>query len=68
MDIVDLMIGACAFFVAYTTFNAAADSLDLLIAGLIALVGIGLVLEPSVVANHTKPAIGSGPSGRLAHE
>jgi hypothetical protein len=66
VDIVDLLIGACALFVAYTIFSAAADYLDLLIAGVIALVGIGVMLEPSVAGNPTKTAIGSGRSGRLA--
>lgn len=67
VNIVDLLIGACALFVAYTTFNAAADYVDLLIAGVIALVGIGVMLEPSVAGNPTKSVIGSGRSSRLAH-
>jgi hypothetical protein len=44
-DIVDLLIGACALYTAYATFNAAADLLDLVVAGVIALIGIGFLLE-----------------------
>jgi hypothetical protein len=47
--------------------NAAAALLDLVIAGVIALVGIGLMLEPSVVGRPTKSVIASGRSSRLAH-
>ena len=46
-DVVDVLIGGCVFFVAYATVDGAADWLDLLIAGVIALVGIGLMLEPA---------------------
>ena len=52
-DVVDVLIGACAFFVAYATIDGAADWLDLLIAGAIVLVGSGLMLEP-VVAQPTR--------------
>jgi len=47
--VVDVLIGAL-FVVAYATLNgaadAAADLLDLLSNGVIALVGIGVMLEP----------------------
>ena len=56
-DALDMLIGALAFVVAYATIDGAADSLDLLIAGVLALVVIGLMLEPIAVAQST-PGIG----------
>ncbi len=47
---VDVLIGATAFVVAYATIDGAADLLELLIGGVIVLVGIGLLLEPTAVA------------------
>jgi hypothetical protein len=50
VDAMDVLIGASALVVAYATIDAAADFRDLLIAGVIALVGIGLMLEPNATA------------------
>jgi hypothetical protein len=67
VDSVDLLIGACAFFVAYATFNAAADLLDLLIAGVITLVGIGLMLEPITAGHSATSVLKSDHANTLAH-
>ncbi len=46
-DAIDMLIGAFAFIVVYATIDGAADFLELLIAAVIAVVGIGfLLLEP----------------------
>jgi hypothetical protein len=49
-DAVDILIGAFAFLVAYATVDGAADVLELLIAAVVAVLGIGLLLEPRPVA------------------
>jgi hypothetical protein len=71
-DAVDVLIGALAFVVAYATIDGAADSLDLLIAGVIALVAIALMLEPFAVAQaardigpkRSRPPMGSNAASR----
>lgn len=49
-DAIDMLIGAFAFLVVYATVDGAADFLELLIAAVVAVVGIGLLLEPKPVA------------------
>ena len=49
-DAIDMLIGAFAFVVVYATIDGAADFLELLIAAVIAVVGIGLLLEPDAAA------------------
>jgi hypothetical protein len=51
---VDVLIGATTFVVAYATIDGAADFLELLIGVVIALVGIGLLLEPTAVAQSAR--------------
>ncbi len=63
-DVVDVLVGACAFFAAYATIDGAADSLDLLIVGVIVLAGLGLMLEPSVVGRPTDSVVESGGGDR----
>ena len=49
-DAIDVLIGAFAFLVVYATVDGAADFLELLVAALVAVVGIGLLLAPNAVA------------------
>ena len=58
-DVTDVLLGACAFFVAYATIDGAADSLDLLVVGVIVLAGLGLMLEPTVSGHPTKSVVES---------
>jgi hypothetical protein len=47
-DVVDVLIGAATLAVAYAAFGTATDLRDVVIAGAIALLGIGLMIEPNV--------------------
>jgi len=53
-DVVDVLIGAATLAVAYAAFGTATDLRDVVIAGAIALLGIGLMIEPNVTA---RPAL-----------
>jgi len=55
-DVVDVLIGAATLAVAYAAFGTATDLRDVVIAGAIALLGVGLMIEPNVTA---RPADGS---------
>ena len=55
-DVVDVLIGAATLAVAYAAFATATDLRDVVIAGAIALLGVGLIIEPNVTA---RPADGS---------
>jgi hypothetical protein len=56
-EVVDVLIGAATFAVAYAAIGTATDLRDVVIAGAIALLGIGLLIEPNVSA---RPAGGAG--------
>ena len=49
-DVVDVLIGAATLAVAYAAFGTATDLRDVVIAGAIALLGVGLMIEPNVTA------------------
>ena len=53
VDVVDVLIGAAAFAVAYAAIGTATDLRDVVIAGAIALLGIGLLIEPKFTAKPT---------------
>lgn len=53
-DAIDMLIGAFAFLVVYATIDGAADFLELLIAAVVAAVGIGLLLEPKPIASRAR--------------
>ena len=58
VDVVDVLIGAATFAVAYAAIGTATDLRDVVIAAAIALLGIGLLIEPNVTA---RPAGDFGP-------
>lgn len=51
VDVVDVLIGAATFAVAYAAIGTATDLRDVVIAGAIALLGIGLLIEPNVTGH-----------------
>jgi hypothetical protein len=57
-DVVDVLIGAATLAVAYAAFATATDLRDVVIVGAIALLGIGLMIEPNVTARPEPPAMG----------
>ena len=46
-DAIDILVGAFAFLVVYATIDGATNALEFLIAAVIAVVGIGVLLEPA---------------------
>ena len=54
---IDVLVAAFAFLVVYATIDGAADFMEFVVAAVIAVIGVGVLLEPDAVAS---PARGIG--------